>query len=59
MFYKIYIFDEEISRILYKIKSDKEIIALQCNIILDKKEQFFKKISKRHSAPPKFSNYPR
>ena len=44
MSYKIYIFDEEISRILYKIKSHKEIIALQCNIILDKKEQFFKKI---------------
>ena len=44
MFYKIFIFDEEISKILYKMKNDREIIALQCNIILDKEEQFFKKI---------------
>ena len=44
MFYKIFIFDEEISRIIYKIKNDRENIALQCNIILDKKELFFKKV---------------
>ena len=42
MFYKIFIFDEEISRIIYKIKNDRENIALQCNIILDKKELFFR-----------------
>ncbi|MCT7528492.1 site-specific integrase [Aliarcobacter cryaerophilus] len=44
MFYKIFIFDEEISKIIYKIKNDRENIALQCSISLDKKELFFKKI---------------
>lgn len=46
MFYKIFLFDEISSKSIFEIKNYMENIALQCNIVLKKKELFFKNIKK-------------